>query len=58
VRVEVIGLVGKEVASTPLRCNVALADIRSVDGGKTLGVTGGRERPVEIDVGARTDEIA
>ena len=57
-RVEVIGLVRKEVAPALFRADVAFADVGPLCGGKTFGISGRRQRAIEIDIGAGRDQIA
>ena len=57
-RVEVIGLVRKEMAPAHFRSDVTFADVGPLYGGKAFGVSRRRQRAVEIDIDPRGDKIA
>ncbi len=53
-----IGFVGKEVLAAGLGRNIAFAHVGPAVGRQALGVAGGRQRAIEIDVGDGRDQVA
>ena len=50
-------LVREEIGAAPLRRDITGAGVGASDSRQTLGITGGRQNPVEVDLGLGGDEV-
>ena len=55
---EVIGLVGEEIFVSGLGWNIAVTDIGALRRRQALGVAGGRQHTIKVDVSERGDQVA